>query len=234
MATVMTAAHADDLVTNGSFSSMTNGTGQLGFNTNVTGWSVPNPNVGGSYAFVFSPGEADTIGVTSQNGNLQLWGSGNGGITPLQASPDGGNFVAMDGAFQQGAISQTINDLISGDSYTVSFDWAAAQQAGFTGDTTEQFQVSFGAETQLTGFISDASHASTDWTNSSFTFTADGSSDVLSFLALGTPNGVPPFALLDGVSVDGPAATPEPSSLALLATGLLGAGGMLRRRFMKA
>ena len=72
MATAMTTAHATNLVINGGFEATTKGTGQLGFNTEVTGWSVPNPVGGGSYAFVFSPGEADTTGVKGQNGNLQL------------------------------------------------------------------------------------------------------------------------------------------------------------------
>jgi hypothetical protein len=41
-----------------------------------------------------------------------------------------------------------------------------------------------------------------------FTFKADNTSDVLSFLAEGSPQGPPPFALLDGVTV-----TPEPAYL---------------------
>lgn len=42
-------------------------------------------------------------------------------------------------------------------------------------------------------------------------------SEVLSFLAIGTPAGVPPFALLDGVSIS---EVPEPGSLVLLGAGL--------------
>jgi hypothetical protein len=40
-------------------------------------------------------------------------------------------------------------------------------------------------------------------------FTADNTSDLLSFFAVGTPNGEPPFVLLDGVSLN--ADTPEPA-----------------------
>ena len=40
------------------------------------------------------------------------------------------------------------------------------------------------------------------WMTESFKFTANSTSELLSFLAVGTPSGnVPPFALLDGVSL---------------------------------
>jgi hypothetical protein len=211
LSTFATSAKAE-LVTNGGFESTTNGTGQLGFNTDVTGWSVAPPD--GSYAFVFAPGTADTSGAATQFGgdNLQLWGPGNDSPNNngLGVSPDGGNYVALDGAFHPGPISQTINGLTAGHQYTLSFYWAAAQQFTFTGDTTEQFQVSLGGDTQTTAIITDASHGFSGWQQQTFTFTADASSDVLSFLALGTPSGVPPFALLDGVSLN--AATPEVGS----------------------
>jgi len=51
--------------------------------------------------------------------------------------------------------------------------------------------------------------------------------EVLSFLAIGTPGGVPPFSLLDGVSIT---EVPEPTSLALLGAGLGLVGLMTRRR----
>jgi hypothetical protein len=67
------------------------------------------------------------------------------------------------------------------------------------------------------------------WMTQSFTFTADNTSDVLSFLALGGPGASqPPFALLDGVSLT--AAVPEPITWSLMLTGVGLLGGALRHR----
>jgi len=55
----------------------------------------------------------------------------------------------------------------------------------------------------------------------SFSYIATSSTEVLSFLAVGTPSGVPPFALLDGVSLNANT-VPEPESYTLLGIGLLG------------
>jgi hypothetical protein len=65
-----------------------------------------------------------------------------------------------------------------------------------------------------------------------FTFTANGASDVLSFLAQGTPGGEPPFALLDGVTLN--SATPEPGTLTLIAGAApLAAAGFVRKRMVR-
>ncbi len=219
------SAQAANLVTNGSFESTTNGNGQMGFNTDATDWTTTG------YNFIFAPGTADTTGATGQFGNLQLWGPGNGSNNGLPAtSPDGGNFVAADGAFDVGAITQTINGLTAGNTYTVGFWWAGAQQSGFDGDTTEQWQVSLGSQTQSTAVVNNVSHGFTGWMFQTFNFTADSSSDVLSFLAVGTPDGVPPFVLLDGVSLNANTSTPEPGTCLLVMGGLLGGIGTLRSR----
>jgi hypothetical protein len=208
-----TSAQATLVFTNGGFETTTNGNGQLGYNTNAAGWATTG------YNFLFASGTADTTGATGQYGNLKLWGPADGSANGMPAtSPDGGNFVAADGAFQIGAIQQTITGLTTGDAYTVGFWWAGAQQSGYNNATTEQWQVSLGGQTQSTVVVSNASHGFTGWVHKTFTFTADNTSDVLSFLAVGTPNGVPPFVLLDGVTVA--AAVPEPGSWSLMAGGL--------------
>jgi len=213
-----------DLITNGNFSSTTNGGGQLGYNTNVTGWTT------NGYNFVFTPGSADNGGVTGQYGSLQLWGPGNGSANGLGSSPAGGNYIGADGAYNVGAISQTINGLTAGAQYTVGFYWGGAQQYGYNGITTEQWLVSLGSQTLSTNILTDPSNGFTGWQQTFLTFTATSSSEVLSFLAAGTPNGEPPFSLLDGVTMT---QVPEPASMSLLGAGLAGLGFVRRRRQSK-
>jgi hypothetical protein len=117
--------------------------------------------------------------------------------------------------------------LTTGAQYTVSFWFAGAQQYNFTGSTTEQWMVSLGNQTLSTAVLSDPSHGFTGWVYTSLTFTATSSSEVLSFLANGTPNGEPPFSLLDGVSMQ---AVPEPGSVTLFSAGLIGLAFVVRRR----
>lgn len=205
-----------NLVQNGSFETTTL-TGSDYLANTAANWST------NSYTFLVFPGTAQT--------NI-----GNGvalyrGITYLMptTSPDGGKFVASDGAYQVGAITQTINGLVVGQYYSLSFFQAGAQQQGYDGATTDRFQVSLGAQTQLSALMSNPSHDFSPWTKQTMLFQATQTSEVLSFLAAGTPSGVPPFSLLDGVVL---IAAPEPSYLGAVGAAFLGMV-LYRRRVHK-
>ena len=205
------AALAVPLVTNGSFE-LTSATGKTNLAGNVTGWSG-----GGGLTFIDFPGTAD-------NGTyLSVYG-------PFPStSPDGGNFVEADGDPNYSApIFQTLTGLTAGLQYDLTFFQAAGQQAGFTGPTTEQWAVSFGTTTMNSAKYSLAQGGVGPWQKQSMTFVALASTQVLSFLATGTPLGAPPISFLDGVSVV--ASVPEPASALLMGAGLVGLATLRRRR----
>ena len=218
-----------NLVQNGDFETTTMTSPSQINTTNVANWSTGNGSNDSAYNFIFGGNTADTVGsyTPEYNGYVTLWGSQTTGPA-LGASPTGGNFVGADGAFQVAPITQTIGGLVAGDQYSLTFYWAGAQQNGFSGNTTEQWVVSFGGQTQSTAVVNNLSHGFTGWMQQNFTFTADGSSDVLSFLAVGTPDGEPPFSLLDGVSLVQDVS--EPATAGIVVAAMLGLGFVRMRR----
>jgi hypothetical protein len=234
-------ASAANLVQNGSFNSVSPGSTVSGDIVNggyaelrnnsgyLTGWTVIGTQAN-DYAQVwyYAAGNPDT--TPSSGSWISGWaayGPANGHNNGLTTSPDGGAMIEMDGAKDYEAeIAQTLTGLTVGQSYDVSFDFAAGQQKCCLGPTTEQLQVGFGSSTQSTPVLSVPEYAFSPWNVYNFVFTASGTSQVLSFLAIGTPNGMPPIAFLDGVSV---AAVPEPASWAMMLVGF-GALGVLARR----
>jgi hypothetical protein len=229
-----TSAHAAALITNGSFEQNTiaggahnaqfgSGAGQGG--QTVTGWTG-----GSGYQIYFVGGTESTVNATgeySSSGKEKLW-------LPATGNPAGGNFIALDGdqgggsqANVQGWVSQDVDGLVEGQRYALTFDWAAAQLQSRTGATTEQLQVSFGGDTQWTSILSNPNEGFSGWNQVTMYFTANDASQTLKFLSFGTPSGLPPIALLDGVSLT---AVPEPATWVMMLLGFGGLGAMIRRR----
>ena len=225
--TFATAAYAD-LVQNGGFETTTlsspggyickTGTTCV---SNVANWTSSCNSHCGTGATVASLLFAGTNGSAFNGGN---------GLWAVADSTPGGNYIAIDGdPIYRAPLSQTITGLVMGDTYTLQFYQAAAQQHGTNGATTEQWQVSLGASTQFSTLMSIPSHSFKAWALESMTFVAEGTTQVLTFLAVGTPGGDPPVVLLDGVSLID-ATVPEPGTLSLMVAGLFGMGSAVRLR----
>jgi hypothetical protein len=149
-------------------------------------------------------------------------------------SPNGGNFMGLDGdPAANGSLDQTITGLTSGKTYNLTFDWAGIELFNRTGYDSIQLTGSLGGDPFATSVYLNTAPAGqpgsfSGWMTANFTFTADSTSEVLSFLAVGTPAGnLPPFALLDGVSLT---AVPEPSTWAMMLVGFGGLGYAAYRR----
>ena len=225
LASASAALASPNLVVNGGFETTTlTSNSQFGGGyggQKVTGWTGGGGN---ALQFYYFAGTATTTNAVNQYNDPGGYLRTN--FVPLSATS--GNFIALDGDSNvAGHVSQTLNGLTIGKQYVVKFSWAATQLINRSGATTEQLAVTFGGDTQSTVVKNNPSEGFIGWWGESFKFTAGSASQALTFLSVGTPNGLPPVALLDGVSVT---AVPEPAAWALMLTGFGLVGFAARRR----
>ena len=215
----------------------------------VAFWTSP---VAAANNFLFDAATATTAAAVNRyNDPLAKIapGSNHPGDHLFQASPTGGDFVAIDGdqsvrngqPIASGPIQQQISGLIVGHVYKLSFDWAAGQLQNRVGSISEKFQVSLGNQTQTTNTLVIQSQGFSGWLHQTFNFKATSGQELLSFLSRGCamqggctgPNGgLPPVALLDGVVLQDTGATPEPATwlMMILGMGCVGSAARIRRR----
>jgi hypothetical protein len=237
VATGITAspAFAANLITNGDFTNVTNGLGQIttdggqGLNTNITsavGW------ITSGYNMVLSVAD-QSVNTQYGTGNLGLWDNANAGNGWNGKAPTG-NMLALDGDYYTSPVSQTISGMTAGQKYTVNFNYAFAQQSGFYGATVQSLTVNIGNgdiwhtfATVTTPDYNLPSQGFSGWAKDSLTFTAASSTQVLSFLGHGNLP-VPPFALVSNVSM---VAVPNPEAGAGLFMLAVFGGLAFTRRF---
>lgn len=188
---VQTSADAQlvNLVTNGDFSLGTIGSAP-------TSWT----RTGGSFygvqstPWTVSGGPTVTVPSSPNGGKIfvgQAYGPYNGGLNPNDT-----------------ILSQTINGLVVGQNYTLSWYDAAVTTADSTGSYV--WQANIGGIIQNSNVMGPYyTSPGSQWTANSMSFTATATSELLSFTAMGLTAG-PTNLALDGVSIT--QTVPEPTS----------------------
>ncbi|WP_341209579.1 PEPxxWA-CTERM sorting domain-containing protein [uncultured Sphingomonas sp.] len=244
------ATHAEgqtaNLVKNGNFEDLTNGFGQVVINgngsqlttgtnvTSATSWYAPRINGNGYPGLFFTDnGVSRGYNYAYDTTNRYLFGTTSWDGTSSQ----GGSYLVMaaaDYVTSVGTLSQKIDGLTVGQSYDLSFSWAAAESKSLYGSNEAAYRASISAmidgQTYATPTANVAAAGFGGWTTAVYSFTYRGGSDVLSFQAAGSPAYAQPMVLLDGVSLALTPSVPEPATWAMMLIGFSMVAGVARYR----
>jgi hypothetical protein len=185
--------------------------------TGTTGTLTNGQTVASTWTYVAGNGAGCLI--VSDN----LSGCGISFVSNPGYSPTLTNFIAIDtnGSGTAGTVQETIGALTAGTRYTLSFYIGEAAETGQS-NALVTWTVTLGGTVLTTVSTSTAGWRTTP-VAVTFTATAGQSNGLLQFAA-STTSGLPPIALLDGVSI------PEPASMGLFGIGGIALAALRRRR----
>lgn len=234
-----------NLILNGDFNTVLPNTNvQLGETGSAQHWT-PVRNGGSPYSGASSlaiVGDTDGLktGGTGANVNPLFNNSGSNVFTlwGTPVSPSGGNMlvVCSDRSWVDTTVSQTVSGLVVGQTYKLAFDWAGAQQSGFSGDTQTRVLGEIGGFSFFTPYQNVLSESMGSWSGFEFLFTAASSTAVLDLNPDANAGAaLNPFALIDNVSLTEVSAVPEidPVGVGSVMGLLAGAFCLLERRRLR-